>query len=113
MIAELGGVSQPKIRIGAKAAFLGGIFMEIGSKISGKPPLGTRDMAKMVGSYFWYNDQKAQQLGYDGSGSTRRAILDTIAWLLDSPHLTTKQRRALNPTNEVLAAQKRLIDSNS
>ena len=56
MIAELGGISEPKLRMGKKAAFFGGIAMEMGSKLTGKPPLGTRDMAKMVGSYFWYND---------------------------------------------------------
>ena len=111
MIAELGGVSKPKLRMGAKAAFLGGIAMEMGSKLTVKPPLGTRDMAKMVGSYFWYNDQKAQELGHDGRGSTRRAITDTIAWLLESPHLTTRQRQNLRPSAEVLAAQKRFLPS--
>ena len=79
--------------------------MGMSSKLTGKPLLGTRDMAKMVGSYFWYNDQKAQELGHDGQGSTRRAIVDTIAWLLESTHLTPRQRQKLCPSTEVLAAQ--------
>jgi len=83
----------------------------MGSKLTGKPPLGTRDMAKMVGSYFWYNDEKAQKLGHNGQGSTRRAIVDTIAWLLESPHLTARQRQNLAPSTEVLAAQKRFLPS--
>ena len=107
----MGGVSEPKLRMGKKAAFFGEIAMEMGSKLTGKPPLGTRDMAKMVGSYFWYNDQKAQELGHDGRGSTHRAIVDTIAWLLESPHLTPRQRQKLCPSTEVLAARKRFLPS--
>ena len=111
MIAELGGVSEPKPRMGKKAAFFGGIAMGMGSKLNGKPPLGTRDMVKMVGSYFWYNDQKAQELGHDGRDSTRRAIVDTIAWLLESTHLPPPQHQKLCPSNKVFAARKRFLPS--
>ncbi len=113
MIAQLGGVSKPKMRMGSKTAFFGSTLMELGSKLTGKAPLGTRDMAKMVGSYFWYDDQKARNLGYNAQNSTKRAIVDTIAWLLDSPHLSPKQRRSLKPTPEVLAARKRLLQRSS
>ncbi len=111
LIAELAGVSKPKLRMGAKTAYWGGMAMEMGAKLTGKAPLATRDTAKMVGSYFWYNDEKAQQLGHNGHGSTRRAIVDTLAWLLESPHLTPKQRKSLNPSDEVLAAQERFLGS--
>lgn len=111
LIASLSGVSKPKLRMGPKAALVGSLFMEMGAKLTGKPPLGTRDLAKMVGSYFWYDDQKAQRLGYNGRGSSRRAIVETLAWLLNSPHLTPAQRNKLNPHQDVLAAQKQLAES--
>ena len=80
--------------------------MELGAKITGKAPQATRDQAMQVGHYFWYNHTKASRIGYR-SRSTRDAILDTLAWLLDSPHLDEKQRNGLKPSVELETARRK------
>ena len=90
-----------------RGAMLGTALMELGAKITKKPPLGTRDQARMVGSYFWYNHSKAAALGYRAR-STREALIDTIAWLFDSPLLSESQKAQLNPSIEVERARSRL-----
>ena len=65
-----------------------------------------------VGNYFWYNHTKAARLGYR-SRSTRDAILETLAWLLDSPHLSDAQRKGLNPSIELETMRRKLQPSDS
>ena len=100
LIAETGGVSKPRLCMGRKAAYMGAAMMELGAKITGKPPMGTRATARMVGSYFWYDDAKIRALGFK-SRSAQETLADTLAWLLTSPHLSEKQRGALTPSEEV------------
>ena len=106
-ISDLCRVGGPRITMGRRGAMLGTALMELGAKITKKPPLGTRDQAKLVGSYFWYNHSKAAALGYRAR-STREALIDTIAWLIDSPLLSEGQKAQLNPSIDVEQARHRL-----
>ena len=45
-IAELAGCSAPRVTVGRKGAIVGATFMELGSKLTGKAPLLTREMAR-------------------------------------------------------------------
>lgn len=105
-ISRLCNVSKPTIRLNSKTALLGASLMELGAKFTGKAPQATRDQAMQVGHYFWYNHSKAARIGYR-SRSTRDALLDTLAWLLDSPHLDEGQRNGLNPSVELETARRK------
>jgi dihydroflavonol-4-reductase len=111
-ISRLCNVAKPTIRLNAKTALLGASLMEFGAKFTGKPPQATRDQAMQVGNYFWYNHTKAARLGYR-SRSTRDAILETLAWLLDSPHLSESQRKSLNPSIELETMRRKLQPTDS
>ena len=106
-ISRLCNVAKPTIKLNAKTALLGASLMELGAKFTGKPPQATRDQAMQVGNYFWYNHTKAARLGYR-SRSTRDAILETLAWLLDSPHLSDSQRKGHNPSIELETMRRKL-----
>lgn len=106
-ISRLCNVSKPTIRLGPKIALLGASLMEFGAKFTGKPPQATRDQAMQVGHYFWYNHTKASRLGYR-SRSTRDALVDTLAWLLDSPHLSETQRNSFNPSVELETVRRKI-----
>jgi len=109
-ISDLCRIGGPRITMGRKGAMLGTALMELGAKLTKKPPLGTRDQARLVGSYFWYNHSKAAALGYRAR-STRDALVDTIAWLLDSSHLSAEQKAQIRPSMDVETARKRLAGS--
>jgi dihydroflavonol-4-reductase len=100
-IAELCGIRAPRFQVNRSIAYLGAMLMELAAKITRTTPLATRALANQVGRYFWVDDGKARKLGYT-SRPTRQTLAETIAWLIDSPHLTEAQRKALKPASEVL-----------
>lgn len=104
-ISRLCNTAGPTVRLGKKTALIGATLMELGSRMTGKAPQATKDQAALVGSYFWYNHSKAARLGYKARPS-RDAILDTLAWLLDSHHVTDAQRRSIRPSSEVEARRR-------
>ncbi len=106
-VAELMGTSAPRLHIGRRSAYVGAALMELGSKLTRKPPLGTRDMAKQVGRYFWYTSDKARRLGYTARPS-RQTLIETLGWLLDSPHLKEREKKRLHPAAPVLDARDHL-----
>lgn len=101
-LSEMAGVRGPGPSMRPALARAGSALMEWGSRLTGKPPMATRDQAQVVGCYFWYNGQKVEELGFRAR-PTREALLDTVAWWLDSPHISTALRRRLRPTDQVQA----------
>jgi dihydroflavonol-4-reductase len=106
-IAELTGQPAPRLRMNKTTAYLGASLMELGAKITRKPPLATRALAKQVGRYFWYSHDKAARLGYKARPA-RQTLTETIGWLLDSPHLTLRQKKSIKPQSAVLDARDHL-----
>jgi dihydroflavonol-4-reductase len=100
-IADLAGVAGPRLTVGRTGAYIGATFMELGSKVTRRPPMATRGMAKQVGRYFWYTHAKAAALGYRAR-PVHDTLRETLGWLLDSHHLSDKQKQALSPRTEVL-----------
>ena len=70
--------------------------------LTGGNPLATRALAKQVGSYFWYASHKAKTLGY-APRPLRDTLTQTIAWLLQSPHMTQRRRKRVRPPADVVA----------
>jgi dihydroflavonol-4-reductase len=99
-IAELCGVRGPTLTATLTAAYLGASAMELASRWTKKPPASTRAEAKALGRYYWYRSDRAMAIGYRPRPS-RQALAQAIAWLLQSPHVTTSMRARLRPSAEV------------
>jgi hypothetical protein len=79
--------------------------MEVVARVTRKPPLATRDLARQTGRYFWYSNAKVARLGFSPR-SMRLTLTQTLAWLLASPHLNERQRAKLSPHDDVLQAMR-------
>ncbi len=99
-IAELCGVRGPTLTTTLTAAYLAASAMELASRWTKKPPASTRAEAKALGRYYWYRSDRAMAIGYRPRPS-RRALAQAIAWLLESPHMTSSMRSRLHPNPEV------------
>jgi dihydroflavonol-4-reductase len=101
--AELCGVAGPLLRANHTAAYVAAVTHELSSFITGERPLVSRAQAKMVGRYYWYASGRAGALGYNPR-SSRRAMIEAIAWLSASPHFSPSLRSQLRLSDEVLKA---------
>jgi dihydroflavonol-4-reductase len=99
-IAELCGVRGPTWTTTLTAAYLAASAMELAARWTKKAPASTRAEAKALGRYYWYRSDRAVALGYRPR-SSRQALAQAIAWLLQSPHLSRAMRERLRPSSEV------------
>jgi dihydroflavonol-4-reductase len=99
-IANLCGVRGPTLTATLTAAYLAASAMELGARWTKKAPASTRAEAKALGRYYWYRNDRAETLGYRPR-SSRRALAQAIAWLIESPHVPRATRARLNPSTEV------------
>ena len=77
---------------------------ELWARISGGDPLSTREEARTVGRYYWYDHSRAGELGYR-PGPSRAAIAASLAWLLVDGHVPRWVRESLRPLDEVRRAR--------
>jgi len=103
-LAELLGLPPPRLRVGRHGVAAGAALMELAARLAQRPPPIMRELAGQVGRYFWYRHDKAARLGFHARPA-RDTLVETLAWLLDSPHLGERARRRLRPTSEVLDAR--------
>lgn len=108
IIAELCGLPPPRIELNHTASFLAATAEELACRLVGKSPLTTRDEAQMVGRYYWYSHARAAALGYQPMPA-RQAIIEAIAWLIGSEHVSRKLRSTLSPSREVYQAREQLL----
>ena len=105
-IADLCGTRGPTLTATLTAAYLAASAMELAARWTKKPPASTRSEAKALGRYYWYRIDRAKALGYRPR-SSRQALAQAIAWLLDSPHVSHAMRAGLHPNAEVTATRSR------
>jgi dihydroflavonol-4-reductase len=106
-ISELCGVPGPNWEANHTVSLLAATAWEFASKLTRTPPLTTRNQARMVGRYYWYEHQKAAELGYRPQPA-RTALAEAIAWLSASPHISRQTRITLRLSREVFQAKKTL-----
>jgi dihydroflavonol-4-reductase len=99
-VAELCGVRPPTWTTTLTAAYLAASAMELAARWTKKPPVSTRAEAKALGRYYWYRSERAAALGYRPR-SSRQALAEAIAWLVQSPHMTRAMRDRLRLNSEV------------
>jgi dihydroflavonol-4-reductase len=94
-IAELAGVSPPRMELNQTLTFLAATAEELRAAIGCRAPLSTREQAAMVGRYYWYSHRKAAELGY-APIPARAALIETISWLATSPHVSREVRAGMH-----------------
>ena len=103
-IAELCGVRGPTLTATLTAAYLAATAMELASRWTRKPPASTRAEAKALGRFYWYRSDSAVAIGYRPRPS-RQALAQAIAWLFESPHVTSSMRARLRLSPEVTGTE--------
>lgn len=94
MIGELTGVPAPRIQINHTLAYAAAALEEFRAHMTGRSPLSSREQARMIGRWYWYDHRRAGALGY-APASARQALLQTISWLVASPHIGRELRTGL------------------
>ncbi|HXA21386.1 MAG TPA: NAD-dependent epimerase/dehydratase family protein [Acetobacteraceae bacterium] len=94
-IAELTGVAPPRLVLNQTLTYLAATAEELRAAIGDRTPLSTREQAAMVGRYYWYSHAKAATIGY-APISARAALIETIAWLAASAHVTREVRAGMH-----------------
>jgi dihydroflavonol-4-reductase len=106
MLSELAGLPPPGLQVPRAAAVPLGALMELGARITGRPPAGTRSTARQVGRYFWYDGARARTLGLSARPPLE-TLADTLAWLLEQDRLPPGLAARLRPAPEVEALRPR------
>jgi dihydroflavonol-4-reductase len=86
LISELCGLSGPWVTLNHTGAYLAAAAAEVLSRMTGRPPAVTRDQARMLGQYYWYDHGKAAALGYRPAPA-RAALLESLRWLVGTEYL--------------------------
>lgn len=95
VMSDVCGLPRPILKANAPMAWIAGALMELGARVTGKPPQATRELAKQLGVFFWYDHSKAaRELGYSPR-PVRQTIAETFEWILTSDLLTDRQKRRL------------------
>jgi dihydroflavonol-4-reductase len=99
-IAELAGVSPPRLTLNHSLAYLAATVDEMRSAINRRTALSTREQAEMVGRYYWYSHAKVASLGY-APAAARDALIEAISWLAKSPHISRETRTGMHLSPEI------------
>lgn len=103
-ISELTGLPGPLVTGLHSTAYLAATVYEMISHFTGEAPVSTRDQAKMVGNYYWYDHHRIQQLGY-APRPARRALAEAVSWLVASEHVPADIRASMNLAPEIYAVR--------
>lgn len=104
LVSELTGTYGPG-QVGTRSgAWLAASAAEGLARLAGRPPLVTRDEARTVGRFHWYDSARAHELGH-APRSARATVAGALAWLVTSPHVPRLVRDSLTLAEEVYAAR--------
>jgi dihydroflavonol-4-reductase len=100
IIAKLAGVPPPAAQLTHSLAWLAATADEIRAALAHRIALSTREQAAMIGRYYWYSHAKATALGYEPA-SAHDALVEAIAWLAASPHISRETRINMHLAPEI------------
>ena len=103
-IADLAGVPAPQMTINRTAAYLAATAEETRARIERRAALTTREQARMVGRYYWYEHAKAAEVGFT-SRPAREAIAGAIASLAAGIHVSREVRATMHLHADTYAAR--------
>ena len=100
IISELSGLPGPYVTAYYTSAFLASAFHELISTFTGEAPSSSRDQAKMVGHYYWYNHNKIRKLGFSPK-SAKAALTAVVSWLAGSEHIPASIRATMELSSQI------------
>lgn len=102
LIGALAGVGGPNIEMSAQAASLAAGVEELRAWLSGREPRSTREEAGMLGRFYWYDNARIRQLGFDPAPAVQ-ALLEAVSWLAASDHVSRELRATMRLADAVQA----------
>jgi len=99
-ISSIAGTHGPLMTATYTGAYLTAAWAEWAARWTGVAPTLTRDEVKMMGRWYWYDDRRARDIGYEPA-STRTALHEAITWLMRTDHIRADVRatmRVLEPS---------------
>jgi len=105
MISELCGISGPYLTAWHASSYAASLAQEVWSTLASKTPSATREQAKMVGRYYWYDSSRLMTLGYQPM-KARDALSIALEWLVRSPHLPGSIRSSLPLSDAIYEKRK-------
>jgi dihydroflavonol-4-reductase len=105
MISEICGQQGPLMTASHTSSFLTAVSQEAISFLTHRRPMVSRTQAKMVGRYYWYSHERAEELGYHPIPA-REALVKAISWLVASHHVPASLRNTITLSEEVYKERK-------
>jgi dihydroflavonol-4-reductase len=99
-ISELCGLPGPYLTAMRTSSYLLSAVHELWSHLSKERPTSTREQAKMVGKYYWYNSKKLIDLGWHPA-SSEAAMIGALSWLLSSNHISPSLRATIAISDKI------------
>lgn len=96
LLAVLTDSSGPRLSTHRFFAQAAAPAFEVLARMSGRPPLVTRGLARQVGLYFFHSSEKMETLGYSRR-SLKSTLRSTLSWWSQSPHVSRKESIAWKP----------------
>lgn len=109
-LSALCGLPGPYLKAYHTSAYLAAWTQELWSTFTGESPLSTREQAKMVGQYYWYDSFRLKQLGYSPMTS-KEALARALSWLLSSEHIPAAVRSTIHLSKEIYEIRQQLWNS--
>ncbi len=82
LVTELTGIRTKHAPFPRWFQFVVGFFMELGAKLTGKPPMGTRDLVRdAVERYGFFDISATRALGFEPE-PVEDTLRETVSWLL-------------------------------
>lgn len=100
LISELAGLPGPFLTARHTSAYLAALYQEFQARLRNERPATTREQARMVGNYYWYDSAKLEALGFRPM-PVREAMVSALAWLLYSPWIPDAVRSEMKLSREV------------
>jgi dihydroflavonol-4-reductase len=94
-ISELCGLPGPYLTAMRTASYLLSAMHELWYHVTKERPTSTREQAKMVGKYYWYNSGKLKKLGWQPM-SSENAMIRALSWLVASEHISPSVRATIH-----------------
>ena len=105
LISKLCGIGGPYVQAYHTSAFLVSAMQEFLSFFTKEAPSSSRQQAKMVGNYYWYNSNKLRELGYKPM-TGEKAMIEALSWLVTSTHIPSSLRASLKLSDQIYKFRK-------
>ena len=98
LVSDLAGTFGPSLLLNHTAAYLAAAAVEAAARLGGRPPMVTRDEARMACRFHWYSSKRLVALGWSPRPA-RQALAEALAWVIDRGHIadTVMARLKLDP----------------